>query len=308
MTSRPPAFDPVPNQTVTVSAPAKINLVLRILDRRSDGFHNLWSVMQTVGLEDDLSISLAPGRSDIGLWCDDPSLKADKTNLVYRAASAVLDRAGKSVGLDIALTKRIPMGAGLGGGSSDAAATIVGLNRLLDLRWSPERMSEVGQALGSDVPFFFYAPCALVSGRGERVRALRVGGSRWVVLVNPGFGVETKWAYQALSATRPEVRPVAESHLNVERGAPVGWDQILESAENDFEGPVFGAHPTLHELKRRLLGAGAEAALLSGSGATVFGVFRDESVAKQAATDFQGDSALKVFAVPACSGPLRCRS
>ena len=152
--------------SLTVFAPAKINLVLRILDHRPDGYHNLWSLMQIVRLEDELSISLSDKHSSIILRCDDSSLKTDSSNLVYRAAAAVLEHSGRIVGLDLVLSKRIPMGAGLGGGSSDAAATIIGLNRLLNLGWSMEKMAHVGQALGSDVPFFFFAPTAIVEGRG----------------------------------------------------------------------------------------------------------------------------------------------
>ena len=171
---------------ITVFAPAKINLILRILDRRPDGFHNLWSIMQTVALEDEVQIKLRADRQDIQLTCDATQLAADQSNLVYRAAAAVLARAQQSVGLDIELRKRIPMGAGLGGGSSDAAATIIGLNRLLQLDWSPAQMADVGQSLGSDVPFFLFAPSAFVAGRGETVRPVVVEGSAMGRARQPG--------------------------------------------------------------------------------------------------------------------------
>ncbi|HEU4500136.1 MAG TPA: 4-(cytidine 5'-diphospho)-2-C-methyl-D-erythritol kinase, partial [Nitrospira sp.] len=168
--------------SITVHAPAKINLILRILDRRSDGYHNLWSVMQTVALEDELEIRAAsPGG--VRLTCDTVRLPVDSSNLVHRAASAVLDQASLSVGLDVELRKRIPMGAGLGGGSSDAAATILGLNQLLKLGWSREQMQSVAEQLGSDVPFFLFAPAAVVSGRGAAVKPVWMDESRWVVLV-----------------------------------------------------------------------------------------------------------------------------
>ena len=121
----------------------------------------------------------------------------------------MLQRSEQKIGLDIVLTKRIPMGAGLGGGSSDAAATIVGLNRLLNLGWSATDMAKVGQALGSDVPFFFFAPSATVTGRGEQVNPIRIAGRRWVVLVSPGFPIETKWAYQQLTSTRSGVQALS---------------------------------------------------------------------------------------------------
>jgi len=287
--------------SITVSAPAKINLVLRILDRRPDGYHNLWSLMQTVRLEDELSISINHGHTTIALRCDEPSLKTDPSNLVYRAAAEVLEQSGRPVGLDVVLTKRIPMGAGLGGGSSDAAATILGLNRLLRLGWSAEKMAEVGQALGSDVPFFFFAPSAIVEGRGEKVTPVQINGSRWAVLVNPGFPVETKWAYHQLSTSRTAIVPLSDSHASLGATRELGWKHLLETAENDFESPVFKAHPALDDIKRRLLTAGAEAALLSGSGATVFGVFRGEAEARHAETAFSNEPYFKVFTAAMCS-------
>jgi len=292
---------------ITIFAPAKVNLILRVLDRRPDGYHNLWSIMQTVGLEDEVSIHVVSHRSDIQLGCDDPSLCTDRTNLVYRAAAAVLEQSGKSVGLEIRLTKRIPMGAGLGGGSSDAAATIIGLNQALQLGWSSARMAEVGQVLGSDVPFFLYAPAAIVAGRGENVRPIQLAGGRWLVLVNPGFPVETKWAYQQLSMARKGLEPLSERLRRLEATPQIAWSEVLELAGNDFESPVFSAHPALREIKEELLAEGADIALLSGSGATVFGVFRDEAGAQRAASCFRARREFKAFAVPACTGPLMLR-
>lgn len=296
----------VPSE-LTLLAPAKVNLILRILDRRSDGFHNLWSVMQTVALEDEVRIRLHPGRGGIQLRCDTVELAADRTNLVHRAASAVLERAQRSAGIEIDLWKRIPMGAGLGGGSSDAAATIIGLNRLLQLNWSVAQMVEVGQSLGSDVPFFHYAPTAIVSGRGETVRSVSIDGTRWAVLVNPGFGVETKWAYNELASMRGGMRSLTQLHHDIDHQQRLTWSQLVPAAENDFELPVFAAHGVLREIKQALLDHGADIALLSGSGATVFGLFADEAGACRAAAHFSPDNRLKVFAVPTCSGPLVCR-
>jgi len=289
---------------ITVFAPAKINVILRILGRRPDGFHNLWSIMQTVALEDEVQIRLRADRQDIQLRCDATQLAADQSNLVYRAANEVLVRAQQSIGLDIELRKRIPMGAGLGGGSSDAAATIIGLNHLLRLEWSPTQMADVGQLLGSDVPFFLFAPSAFVAGRGETVRPVVVEGTRWIVLVNPGFGVNTKWAYQELAATRTAVTPLSLAQREIDRQSRVSWAQLIATAENDFEAPVFGAHGNLREIKRSLQAHGAEIALLSGSGATVFGVFADEARARLAQSQFVSENLMKVFVAPTCSGPL----
>lgn len=292
---------------ITVFAPAKINVILRILDRRPDGFHNLWSIMQTVALQDEVQIRLRADRQDIQLRCDATQLAADQSNLVYRAAAAVLARAQQSIGLDIELRKRIPMGAGLGGGSSDAAATIIGLNHLLRLEWSPTQMADVGLSLGSDVPFFLFAPSAFVAGRGETVRPVVVEGARWVVLVNPGFGVNTKWAYQELAATRTVVTPMTLVQRELDRQSQVSWVQLIAAAENDFETPVFAAQGKLREIKRSLQAQGAEIALLSGSGATVFGVFADEASARLVQAQFMSESLMNVFVVPTCSGPLGWR-
>jgi len=253
--------------------------------------------MQAVKLEDELSISLSDDHSTIALRCDDSSLKTDSSNLVYRAAAAVLEHSGRIVGLDMVLAKRIPMGAGLGGGSSDAAATIMGLNQLLNLGWSTEKMARLGQALGSDVPFFFFTPSAIVEGRGEKVAPVRIKGSRWVVLVNPGFPVETKWAYQQLSVSRTEVRPLSNVHAALGKAVELTWEDVLQAAENDFEAPVFNAYPPLHPIKQKLLAYGAEVAMLSGSGATVFGVFRSETPARQAQLSFRTEPHLKAYAV-----------
>jgi len=308
MPSKEVVINPQPNPSeITVFAPAKINLILRILDRRPDGFHNLWSIMQTVALEDEVQIRLRADRQDIQLRCDATQLAADQSNLVYRAAAEVLERAHHAIGLDIELRKRIPMGAGLGGGSSDAAATIIGLNRLLRLEWSPKQMAAVGQSLGSDVPFFLFAPSAFVAGRGETVRPIVVEGARWVVLVNPGFGVNTKWAYQELAATRTAVTPLSLVQRELDRQSRVSWTQLIAGVENDFEVPVFAAHGKLREIKRSLQAQGAEIALLSGSGATVFGMFANEAHARQAQAKFAREKLMTVFVVPTCSGPLDWR-
>lgn len=293
-----------PDTPVTVHAPAKVNLILRILDRRSDGYHNLWSIMHTVALEDAVTMRVTSSQGGIRLACNAEGLSVDHTNLVWKAASAVLEHARLSVGVDIELHKRVPMGAGLGGGSSDAAATILGLNQSLKLGWSREKMAEVGQALGSDVAFFLFAPSAIVSGRGESVRPVTIEGGRWIVLVKPAFGIETKWAYQELAATRAGVRQLSADHSELDRRDRITWGQVAARVENDFEMPVFARHPKLAEIKRSLLKRGAQFALLSGSGATVFGLFDEESAARRAGAELAQDAELNLFVVPTGSGPL----
>jgi 4-diphosphocytidyl-2-C-methyl-D-erythritol kinase len=290
--------------SITVRAPAKVNLILRILNRRHDGYHNLWSIMHTVALEDEVIMRVTSSPSAITLTCDHEGLSVDGSNLVRKAARAVLGQAGRPVGLEIELRKRIPMGAGLGGGSSDAAATILGLNKLLNLKWSTTQMADVGQVLGSDVAFFFYAPSAIVSDRGDRVRSVTIEGERWVVLAKPSFGIETKWAYEELARTRRAACELSTDYVVMDQCDRVPWSQLVVTAENDFEVPVFARHPRLQEIKRTLLDLGAQAALLSGSGATVFGLFDVEATARRAGARLSQDRALKVFVVPTCSGPL----
>lgn len=295
---------PPSSRQVSVAAPAKVNLVLRILDRRPDGYHNLWSVMQTVDLKDEvvLRVGSQPGR--IELNCDQPDMPLGSDNLVCRAAALVLERARLDHGLTIDLHKRIPMGAGLGGGSSDAAATILGLNRLLDLGWSAQQMAEVGASLGSDIPFFFFAPCAKVGGRGDLVSPLDLTGRRAVLLVNPGFGVETKWAYQTLAAARASAPALGKDLAELDRRQSISWDALRPLMGNDFEDVVFPHHPVLREIKETLLSHGAESAFLSGTGATVFGIFESFSEATRAGNLFAGKPGWRTVAAETETTPL----
>ena len=272
----------VGKKAVCVCAPAKVNLILRILGRLPTGYHRIWSIMQTVDLADRLTIRVVPSTTVITLRCENSTVPQDRTNLVYQAAELVLNQAGLSVGLEIELEKHIPMAAGMGGGSSDAAATIFGLVRMLDLDWSGSDMAEIGAQLGSDVPFFFSAPSALVRGWGQEVLPLSMAGERWIVLVHPGFPIETKWAYDRLASTRNQVRPIGEQLERIEVDQAISWDHLTGLMENDFEEAIFPVFPELEKIKEEFLAAGAQAALLSGSGATMFGVFPDESAAVQA--------------------------
>jgi 4-diphosphocytidyl-2-C-methyl-D-erythritol kinase len=264
--------------------------------------------MQTVALEDELRLRVRRDASEVMLRCDDTSLPTDHRNLAYRAAALTAERAGLNVGLEIELMKRIPHGAGLGGGSSDAAATILGLNRLLGVGWTVGQMAELGQQLGSDVPFFFFAPSALVTGRGEAVKPLRLTGERWVVLVTPGFPIETRWAYQRLTATRSGAPSLSGVLRALEAREAVTWEDLLPLAENDFEAAVFSEYDVLRTIKAALRSQGAEAALLSGSGSTVFGIFRDETTARRAQATMGRFERCRAYAVQTCTEALSCRS
>jgi 4-diphosphocytidyl-2-C-methyl-D-erythritol kinase len=256
---------------IALRAPAKINLCLRVLGRRPDGYHDLESAFQMVGLYDNVAIRSR--RSGIALTVEGESLPDGPGNLAYDAAAALAREAGGSRGASIHLVKRIPLGAGLGGGSSDAAAVLIGLNRLWTLRWSRTRLAELGAALGSDVPFFFFGPTAWVTGRGERVapaprwRPSPAGAMPcWAVLVNPGFAVSTRWAFEALGLTNTREADKMPRSLKALPAAP--W-----SIPNDLERVTAATYPVIEEMKTRLLKAGASVARMSGSGPTVFGVF-----------------------------------
>ena len=198
------------------------------------------------------------------------------------------------------------MGAGLGGGSSDAAATIIGLNRLLQLEWSRRQMAEIGQLLGSDVPFFLFAPSAVVAGRGEASRARRSleGSAMGRAWSTRGSASKPNGRTRQLAATREVIRPLSPGHARLDQHEVISWPQLAAAAENDFEAPVFAAHAMLREIKQTLRAQGRRSRFLSGSGATVFGVFHDESAAHQAHTQFARDTRLNVFVVSTCSKPL----
>lgn len=283
---------------LVVRAPAKVNLLIRVLDQLPNGYHELWSLMHTVDLFDHLRIRLTPGREGLSLMCAGAQLPVDRGNLVYRAAELVLQRAGKSVGVEIELTKVIPLSAGLGGGSSDAAATLYGLAHLLELDWTLAEFCEAGATLGSDIPFFFRAPCAVVRGWGQEVTPCSLKGERWVVLVNPGFPVQTKWAYEQLASHRSSVLPLSEFTKKLDGQLSISWEEVVEAMENDFEASLFPYYPILGFIKETLLSLGAQAALLSGSGATVFGIFHTQEEARQASTRLRGDTMWRIFDVP----------
>ena len=270
-----------------VFAPAKVNLFLRILGHREDGYHLLDSLMLPVSLCDEIRIRLdgavsaeRPASSaQIRLSCDDPRIPSDETNLAYRAAWLVCREAGLATQVSLRLVKRIPAGAGLGGGSSDAAAVLKGLNSLLRLGWSESRLCELGLRLGADVPFFIPCRPARVTGIGEELRPAGLVGRRWLVLVVPAFGVSTPWAYRRFDQLvgAAAVAPPPTTTISAE-----GWPSPA-GCVNDLERAVLPAHPLLQQLKDMLLSAQAEVALMSGSGSAVFGLFGRKEAAQRAA-------------------------
>jgi 4-diphosphocytidyl-2-C-methyl-D-erythritol kinase len=279
--------------SITVKAPAKVNTLLRVIGRRENGYHDLEMVMVPLTLCDELTLSAAP--SGVALSIDgvtDQGMAGEK-NLAVRAARAISSAAGISPGVRIELAKRIPIAAGLGGGSSDAAAVLRGMNDLFDLGFSAERLAEIGTALGADVPFFCHAGAAFVEGIGDRVTPYQIFPNLALLLVNPGFAVSTPWVYRQwdleLTLTPPDarVRPLFQVLRDV-----------VASLHNDLERVTIPAHPEIAAIKDALCDAGAEGALMSGSGPTVFGIFSD-AVSRDAAMERLARKPWRLFAADA---------
>jgi 4-diphosphocytidyl-2-C-methyl-D-erythritol kinase len=257
-----------------VSAQAKVNLILRVLAREASGYHSIESVFLRLDLADDVTVSTAAGRT---LECHGPAIPSSglgptERNLAFRAAVAYADAVGWPSGFSIVVDKRIPVGAGLGGGSADAGAVLRALDALSPTPLG-SRLIELASTLGADVPFMTIdSPMALGWGRGERLFPLHVLARRPVLVVVPDFSIATPEAYGWLSADRGSYEPVAQI-LSPESVAT--WESIVGVATNDFQRVVARRHPVIAELVDELKSANAVLALMSGSGSSVFGVFDD---------------------------------
>ncbi|MCY3680034.1 MAG: 4-(cytidine 5'-diphospho)-2-C-methyl-D-erythritol kinase [Gemmatimonadetes bacterium] len=265
---------------------AKLNLGLKILGQRSDGFHDILSVFQTVDLCDRLVFEPAE-EGQIILSCDDADLPTGPENLVYKAVLAFRSYTGMDRGVAIAIEKRIPMAAGLGGGSSDAAAVLRVLNRVWDAGLSGDELREIGASIGSDVPFFVRQKgTAVVSGRGEHLRYVPWSADVAYVLVCPGFQVHTGWAFANYKKTLTE-HGEYDSFLNSVKNLPVSG--FFERIENDFLPLIVQSHPETRDILSRLTDAGAIVASMSGSGSTLYGVFESRDVAEAVWARFRSD-------------------
>jgi 4-diphosphocytidyl-2-C-methyl-D-erythritol kinase len=264
------------SRVARVSAQAKLNLLLRVLARETSGYHSIETLFSRIDLADEVTVRAARGRS---LDCAGPSVPSSglgpvERNLAYRAAVAYVEATGGPTGFSIEISKHIPVGGGLGGGSADAGAVLRALDAL-----SPNplghRLVELATPLGADVPFMaIESPMALAWGRGERLLPLRPLDSRPVVLLIPSFGVSTADAYGWLSTDRGSYLPVASV---LQPDSLATWESLAAIATNDFEGPVGARHSEIGELIARLNADDATIAMMSGSGSTVFGVFDAEA-------------------------------
>jgi 4-diphosphocytidyl-2-C-methyl-D-erythritol kinase len=261
---------------MVLRASAKVNLVLEVLGKRPDGYHELSTVLQAVDLFDRLTVETAAALT---LETSEPALPTDDRNLVMRAARLLRETAGIEAGARIVLDKRIPMAAGLGGGSSDAAATLWGLNRLWGLRWRRERLMELAVKLGMDVPFFLGKGRALGTSRGEVLSPLPAVGGYALVLVNPGVGLSTQEVYGRVPlgwrAEPAGTKRMLEALRRRNRAA------VASALTNHLEHWVEPAMPVIGRMKSALLAAGALGAAMSGSGPTVFGLARSLDQARQ---------------------------
>jgi 4-diphosphocytidyl-2-C-methyl-D-erythritol kinase len=259
-----------------VFAPAKINLSLKILNRRNDGFHEIETLIAPVSLQDEIKIDKIDIGKGIKFRCDDPSVSSGEDNLVVCAAKSFFAATKLTPATSIDLKKKIPHGAGLGGGSSDAAATLLALNRLFETNLSREELAKLGSDVGSDVPFFIFESAACCRGRGELVTPVRLPEQLPILLLKPDFVLATAWAYSRWHDSReiPGVTYAAQEFAG-------------QTFVNDLEGPVFEKFVFLAQLKMWLLRQPeVDAALMSGSGSTVFAVLREgqdtEAIAERA--------------------------
>ncbi|GGK32022.1 4-diphosphocytidyl-2-C-methyl-D-erythritol kinase [Caldalkalibacillus thermarum] len=271
--------------TILMKAPAKINLTLDVLYKRTDGYHEVEMVMTTIDLADRLE--LRP-RDDgkIVIETSASYVPADEHNLAYKAAKLIQERFQVTRGVTIAIDKRIPVAAGLGGGSSDAAATIKGLNQLWDLGLSTEEMAVLGAEVGSDVPFCIYGGTALAKGRGEQITPLPGPPPFWIVLAKPPIGVSTAHVYQHLDLGQVSERPKTEQMIEALKRRD--FSLIVKSMGNVLETVTLKSYPEVQHLKQKLAQFGADGVLMSGSGPTVFGLTQKESRAQRIYNGLKG--------------------
>ncbi|MEW5947845.1 MAG: 4-(cytidine 5'-diphospho)-2-C-methyl-D-erythritol kinase [Thermodesulfobacteriota bacterium] len=275
------------NDYITLYAPAKINLFLRVTGKRPDRYHSLFTLFQKVTLFDHIIIRKA--KRGINLSCPQGTVPEDETNIAYQAASLFYKVTGLSPGVDIEIRKNIPVAAGLGGGSSDAACVLNGLQEVYGNPCARNNLSSIGSKLGADIPFFL-EPCTMAVGHGigDQLEPIFSPPPLWFVLISPCFPVSTKWAYENLKLTTGEnlfiFRP--EDIINIKR-----------FLYNDLEEVTASQYPVIHTMKESLLSYGAEGALMTGSGPTVFGLFNEEGKARIAYEGLMSNSDWAVYLV-----------
>ena len=264
---------------ISFKTPAKVNLGLHILGKREDGFHELETLFQMVKLFDEIKIECIP--SGLELVCDQADIPQDEGNLAIKAAQILQAQfPDRCKGARIHLNKNIPHGAGLGGGSGNAAGVLLGLNFLWDIKLKRKDLILIASQLGSDVPFFLLSPCAIGRGRGEVLEPVESSIRFYILMVYPGFAVSTPLVYGNLKLKLTK----RQNNISILKNFLLQseYAQLGASWSNDLEPVVFQEHPGLSEIKKEMLALGAKGALLSGSGSTVFGIFDNPEIAKNA--------------------------
>ncbi|MGB8540831.1 MAG: 4-(cytidine 5'-diphospho)-2-C-methyl-D-erythritol kinase [Candidatus Acidiferrales bacterium] len=271
---------------------AKINLCLHVMGKRPDGYHELRTIFQAISLHDTLELSITSSTSaKFELTSNDATLPLGPENLVSRAFDAIAREIGFRGSVSAHLDKKIPVARGLGGGSSDAAATLIGMMRLTKSQIPLPRLMEIAAGLGADVPFFLFGGRALAVNRGDEIYPLPNAPKQTILVISPrDIAVSTKDAYQWISA---ELTKTAKPP-KIWGFCALCWSRQGAGLSNDFEGPVFGHHPRLGEIRDALLKRGAADAALAGSGSAVFGVFRNPAQARRTARAFPEDSVFVV--------------
>jgi len=274
--------------SLSLLAPAKINLFLLIKGRRSDGYHLIFTMFQKISLWDEIELSVEQGeKKGIYLECSGNKLISGPDNLAYQAAELFLEKAGLDLAVEILLRKRIPIGGGLGGGSSDAASVLKGLNELAGFPFNAASLHLLGCSLGTDVPFFLLeAPAAVGRGIGTELEVVNVPHG-WYALVYPDFSVSTRWAYENYVLTGQDQDTIFDA-LEVIQAAM--W-------RNDLEKVITGKYPEIGRIKAELMALGAEAALMSGSGSTVLGSFLSQEEAQRAVSILEVNRGLHTLLV-----------
>ena len=272
---------------ITKASPAKVNLHLRVLRKREDGYHDILSLMQRINLCDEMTF--APTGNGISVRCPGTILPEDEGNIVYRAAAAFFSRIGQPPGIEITVRKRIPIAAGLGGGSSNAATTLITLNEIHGYPLTQEDLMGIGTGLGADVPFFIFGKSAWATGIGDRLTESPPLPRFWFVLVNPGFAISTKLVYEGLNfGLTKQLINYSIPHFSTE-------EDVIGGLANDLEKVTVKLHPILDEIKALLLAGGARGALMSGSGPTVFGIFTDRASAEKVEEELKQGARWLVF-------------
>lgn len=282
---------------ITLPSFAKINWFLRVFGRREDGFHELCTAFQTVSLNDDLVFTLS---TELKLTCDQKNLPTDENNLILKSAIALKQQYQVDKGARIHLKKRIPSPAGLGGGSSNAAVTLLALATLWELPVNLDELVRIGGQIGSDVPYFLYGGTALGAGRGTEISPARQQIQKYLLIVTPNIDVSTAGAFSKLDArrlTKNDSKSILQNCYDYAERLELGQLEFF----NDFEKVIFQFSREIRNVKEKLLEFGAKHALLAGSGASVFGVFDNEKTRQTAFESFTSESSAKVFSVETVS-------